>query len=76
MTCSFSFLGSILGLGIIVLYILMNIGLIVYFRRSYRDEFSPVRHALLPVSAACSCCCRSTASYGRSRHGPTTWFPT
>jgi hypothetical protein len=27
----------------------MNIGLIVYFHRSYRDEFSPVRHALLPV---------------------------
>jgi amino acid transporter len=46
---AYDFLGSILGLGIIVLYILMNIGLILYFRRSYRDEFSPLRHALLPV---------------------------
>ena len=46
---AYDFLGSILGLGIIVLYILMNIGLIVYFHRSYRDEFSPVRHGLLPV---------------------------
>ena len=46
---AYNFLGSILGLGIIVLYILMNIGLILYFRRSYRDEFSPIRHGLLPV---------------------------
>jgi amino acid transporter len=46
---AYDFLGSILGLGIIVLYILMNLGLILYFRRSYREEFSPVRHALLPV---------------------------
>jgi amino acid transporter len=46
---AYNFLGSILGLGIIVLYILMNIGLILYFRRSYADEFSPFRHGLLPV---------------------------
>jgi amino acid transporter len=46
---AYDFLGSILGLGIIVLYIMMNIGLIVYFQRRYREEFSPVRHGLLPV---------------------------
>jgi amino acid transporter len=46
---AYDFLGSILGLGIIVLYIMMNIGLILYFRRSYREEFSPVRHGLLPA---------------------------
>jgi amino acid transporter len=46
---SYNFLGSILGLGIIVLYILMNIGLIVYFRRRYAAEFSPIRHGVLPV---------------------------
>jgi amino acid transporter len=46
---AYDFLGSILGLGIIVLYILMNLGLILYFRRSYREEFSPIRHGLLPV---------------------------
>jgi amino acid transporter len=46
---AYDFLGSILGLGIIVLYILMNLGLITYFRRHYRSEFSPVRHGVLPI---------------------------
>jgi amino acid transporter len=46
---AYNFLGSMLGLGIIILYILMNIGLIVYFRRRHADEFSPVRHGVLPV---------------------------
>ncbi len=47
---AYNFLGSILGLGIIVLYILMNVGLLVYFRRHHRAEFSPVRHAVLPLA--------------------------
>ena len=46
---AYNFLGSMLGLGIIILYILMNIGLIVYFRRRHADEFSPVRHGVLPI---------------------------
>jgi amino acid transporter len=46
---AYDFLGSILGLGIIVLYILMNIGLIRYFRKTYADEFSPIRHGILPI---------------------------
>ena len=46
---AYDFLGSILGLGIIVLYILMNLGLITYFQRHYRSEFSPVRHGVLPI---------------------------
>jgi amino acid transporter len=45
---AYDFLGSILGLGIIVLYILMNIGLIVYFRTKFKSEFNPIRHAVLP----------------------------
>lgn len=49
---AYDFLGSILGLGIIVLYILMNIGLVVYFRRHHPTEFSPVRHALLPIAGS------------------------
>jgi amino acid transporter len=49
---AYNFLGSILGLGIIVLYILMNIGLVVYFRRRHPAEFSPVRHALLPIAGS------------------------
>ena len=35
---AYNFLGSILGLGIIILYILMNIGLILYFRRGYAER--------------------------------------
>lgn len=46
---AYNFLGSILGLGIIVLYILLNIGLIVYFRRRHAAEFSPIRHGVLPI---------------------------
>jgi amino acid transporter len=49
---AYNFLGSILGLGIIVLYILLNIGLILYFRRSYPAEFSVVRHGILPVAGS------------------------
>jgi hypothetical protein len=45
----YSFLGSALGLGIIVLYISMNIGLIRYFWTRHRDEFSVIRHGVLPV---------------------------
>jgi amino acid transporter len=49
---AYAFLGSILGVGIIVIYILMNIGLIRYFWRKHRDEFSAFRHGILP--ALCS----------------------
>jgi hypothetical protein len=30
----------------------MNIGLVVYFRRRHPAEFSPVRHALLPIAGS------------------------
>jgi amino acid transporter len=45
----YGFLGSVLGLGIIVLYIAMNIGLVVFFWRRHRAEWSPIRHGILPV---------------------------
>ena len=45
----YSFLGSLLALGIVILYILMNIGLIRYYRREFPAEFSIVRHGVLPV---------------------------
>jgi amino acid transporter len=45
----YSFLGSALGLGIIVLYISMNIGLVRYFWTRHRHEFSVIRHGVLPV---------------------------
>jgi amino acid transporter len=46
---AYNFLGSVLGLGIIVIYILMNIGVVAYFRRRHRDEWSPIRHGILPI---------------------------
>ena len=49
---AYNFLGSVLGLGIIVLYIMMNIGLILYFRNHFRGEFNVFRHAVLPVAGS------------------------
>jgi amino acid transporter len=46
---AYNFLGSLLALGIVILYIMMNIGLIRYFRREFPEEFSVVRHGVLPV---------------------------
>jgi amino acid transporter len=46
---TYFFLGGVLGLGIIVLYISMNIGLIRYFWVHHRAEWSPIRHGLLPI---------------------------
>jgi amino acid transporter len=46
---AYAFLGSFLGLGIIVIYIWMNIGLTRYFWVKHRDEFSLVRHGILPT---------------------------
>lgn len=46
---AYAFLGSFLGLGIIIIYIAMNIGLTRYFWVKHRDEFSLVRHGILPT---------------------------
>jgi amino acid transporter len=45
----YSFLGSLLALGIVILYIMMNLGLVRYYRREFPEEFSVVRHGVLPV---------------------------
>lgn len=46
---AYNFLGSLLALGIVILYIMMNLGLIRYFRMQFPQEFSPIRHGVLPV---------------------------
>jgi amino acid transporter len=48
----YSFTGSLLGLGMVVLYILMNIGIIRYFRRHHPGEFSLLKHGVLPVAGS------------------------
>jgi amino acid transporter len=45
----YSFLGSFLGLGIIIIYILMNVGLPAFYRREHPSEFRWLRHVVLPA---------------------------
>jgi amino acid transporter len=45
----YAWLGSFLGLGIIIIYIMMNVGLASYFWRRHRDEFNWFRHGVLPA---------------------------
>ncbi len=49
---AYGFFGTILGLGIVVIYILINLALIVFYRRDYPTEFSITRHGILPVVAS------------------------
>ncbi len=49
---AYGFYGTILGLGIVITYILINLALIVFYRRDYPAEFSFVRHGILPVVAS------------------------
>ena len=46
---AYNFLGTFLALGIVILYIMMNLGLIRYFRQEFPEEFSVVKHGVLPV---------------------------
>ena len=49
---AFGFFGTILGLGIVLTWILLNISLIVFYRRRYPEEFSLLRHGVFPVVAS------------------------
>ncbi|HVB73270.1 MAG TPA: APC family permease [Ktedonobacteraceae bacterium] len=49
---AYGFFGTFLGLGIVIIYILINLALIVFYRRDYPAEFSLVRHGILPVLAS------------------------
>jgi amino acid transporter len=49
---AYGFFGTLLGLGIVIIYILINLALIVFYRRDYPAEFSLIRHAILPVVAS------------------------
>ncbi|WP_194899873.1 APC family permease [Catenulispora pinisilvae] len=46
---AYGLLGSVLGIAMILIYIAMNIGLIRYYLRSHRDQFSWLRHGALPA---------------------------
>ncbi len=49
---AFAFFGSILGLGIILIWIMLNVSLTFFYRRRYPQEFSPVKHAVFPIVAS------------------------
>src|SRR5215213_4800890 len=48
----YGFCGTILGLGLVIIYILINLALMRFYRREHPEEFSTVRHAILPVIAS------------------------
>ncbi len=49
---AYGFFGTILGLGIVIIYILLNFALIIFYRRDYPSEFSIIRHGVLPVAGS------------------------
>ncbi len=49
---AYAFYGTILGLGILLVYISINLALIAFFRRDYPSEFNVFRHGVLPVIAS------------------------
>lgn len=46
---TYGYLGALLTLGIIPVYMLVNVSVILYFRKNHPDEFSPIKHLVLPV---------------------------
>jgi amino acid transporter len=48
----YGFCGTILGLGLVIIYILINLALIRFYRREHPEEFSILRHAILPLIAS------------------------
>lgn len=49
---AFSFFGTILGVGIVLVWMAMSIGVIRFYAREYPREFSILRHGIIPVVAA------------------------
>ncbi|MBI3747122.1 MAG: APC family permease [Chloroflexi bacterium] len=47
---TYGYLGTILTLGIIPVYILVNLAVIRYFRSEFPREFSVIKHLILPVA--------------------------
>lgn len=45
----YAFMGAVLGLGIILIYIAMSLGLVRYAWTHERATFSPFRHAVVPI---------------------------
>jgi amino acid transporter len=48
----YAFMGAILGLGIILIYIAMSLGLVRWVLREERASFSPFRHGIVPIASS------------------------
>jgi amino acid transporter len=48
----YAFAGTVLGLGMVFIYIVISVGVIRFYRRRHRAEFSVVRHGILPALTA------------------------
>ncbi|MFI6601209.1 APC family permease [Nonomuraea sp. NPDC050536] len=48
----YGFAGTIVGVAMVIIYILISIALVRFYLREYRAEFSPVKHGVVPLVAA------------------------
>ncbi len=72
---TFAYLGAIAGLLLTLLYVIVNLGVIVAFRRSYRDEANPIRHVVVPLIAAGLFCIPLVGSFYPAPASPYNVLP-
>lgn len=69
----YGYLGFLLTLGILPVYVLTNLAAIAHFRRSGR--FRPLRHAALPLAGAVLMVVLLVEQILQQTDAPYTWFP-
>jgi amino acid transporter len=69
----YGYLGFLLTLGILPVYVLTNLAAVAYFRRTGR--FRPVRHAVLPLLGAGLMVVLLVEQILQQTDAPYTWFP-
>jgi amino acid transporter len=46
---AFAYIGALSGLALLMLFVAVNVGVIVSFRRQFKADFNPLLHVLLPL---------------------------
>jgi amino acid transporter len=69
----YGYLGFLLTLGILPVYVLTNLAAVAYFRRS--DRLRPVRHIVLPLLGAALMVVLLVEQILQQTDPPYTWFP-
>jgi amino acid transporter len=49
---AYAYLGTLGGLAVIILYVIVGISLVTYMRRERRAEFHPVKHVMIPLAGS------------------------